>query len=85
MAGSEVSAKRRMVSLPDAAVRLRLSWSQAYGALLSGRLNGERRGNRWFVTEGSVERLLAANPRAPYDQEKVHSTSAGPHEPATNR
>ena len=44
----------RMVPLPDAAARLRLSWEQAYRALLSGRLEGERRSGRWYVTERSV-------------------------------
>jgi hypothetical protein len=47
----------RMLPLPDAAVRLRLTWSQIYAALLSGRLQGERRGRRWFVSEASIERV----------------------------
>jgi hypothetical protein len=85
MAESKVSAERRMITLPDAAVRLRLSWSQAYGALLSGQLQGERRGRRWFVSEGSVTRLLTANSREATERGRVHSRSTGPYEPAPNQ
>jgi len=53
-----------LISLPDAAIRLRISHQSAQRLLHTGILKGERRGHaggRWFVTVASVkeaERLL---------------------------
>ena len=53
-----------MISLVDAAIRLRISHQSAQRLLHTGILHGERRGangGRWFVTVASVkeaERLL---------------------------
>ena len=47
----------KLIPLPLAATRLRMTWGQAYNATLSGKLEGERRGSRWFVTTASVHRL----------------------------
>lgn len=54
--GNEGTASA-VIPLPVASARLRLPWAAAYNALLSGKLEGELRGGRWFVTEESVLRL----------------------------
>jgi hypothetical protein len=46
--------KTIFVPLPLAAAELGLSWAQAYHAVLTGRLQGERRGARWVVSVDSV-------------------------------
>ena len=46
--------------LAEAAHRLGWSWARAFNALLCKRLEGERRGGRWFVKTHSVEQLLVA-------------------------
>ncbi len=43
-----------MISLADAARRLSMSWDRTWRALLSGKLEGEKRGGRWYVTVQSV-------------------------------
>ena len=50
---------RELVPLPLAAARLKITWKQAYDALLTGRLEGVRHSTRWFVTRRSMERFLA--------------------------
>ena len=43
------------VPLPAVAARLRMSWSQAFNAVLSGKLRGHQRSNgRWLVEETSI-------------------------------
>lgn len=54
---SEVS-REEMIPLPLAAARCAMTWGQIYNALLSGKLRGERRGARWWVSRGSVEELF---------------------------
>jgi hypothetical protein len=52
--------------LPRAAVRLRLTWAQAFNALLAGRLDGRQAENgRWWVSSSSVERLAAQRDEQP--------------------
>jgi hypothetical protein len=51
--------EQKWISLPAAAARLRMSWSQAYNAVLRGTLQGTRHSGRWFVTTSSVARLLS--------------------------
>lgn len=48
----------RVLPLPDAAMRLKAPYPVAMRLLLTGRLEGERRGSRWFVTAESVQREL---------------------------
>lgn len=43
------------VPLSDAAMRLQLSWHQAYRLLLQGALRGSRRGVKWYVTVESID------------------------------
>lgn len=50
-------AETTMIPLPDAAYRLALTWSQAYGMVLSRKLAAEKRGNRWYVAAEDVERV----------------------------
>ena len=50
-------AEATMIPLPDAAYRLALTWSQAYGMVLSRKLAAEKRGNRWYVAVEDVERV----------------------------
>ncbi len=48
---------KAMISLPQAGAALGMTWGQTYNVLLRGVLEGEQRGNRWFVTKESVSRL----------------------------
>jgi hypothetical protein len=41
--------------LPRACHELGVPWHAGYGLILSGKLEGEQRGSRWFVTKQSVE------------------------------
>lgn len=50
-------ADATMIPLPDAAYRLALTWSQAYGMVLSRNLAAEKRGNRWYVAVKDVEKV----------------------------
>ena len=45
-----------MIPLPDAAYRLAVTWSQAWGMVLTRKLAAEKRGNRWYVSVEDVER-----------------------------
>ncbi|MFG1691133.1 hypothetical protein ACGF5M_03065 [Gemmatimonadota bacterium] len=45
------------IPLALAAHRLHLSWSRAWRKVLAGELEGEQRGGRWYVSEGSIEEL----------------------------
>lgn len=47
-----------MIGLAEAAVRLRTPYQDAHRLLLTGKLQGEKRGSRWFVTTSSLGRLL---------------------------
>ena len=55
-------SKEKWLDLPAAAARLGFTWNQAYALCLSGQLTAERRGGRWYVTEGSVEEALGRLP-----------------------
>ena len=45
------------ISLPEAAVRLRLTWAQAYQALTRGELGPpEKRKSRWVVSAEGVRK-----------------------------
>lgn len=48
-----------VVSLSDAALRLGLSWHQAWRLVLIGSLKGNKRGGRWFVESRDLTQLLA--------------------------
>ncbi len=52
-----------MIPLTDGAQRLSMSWERAWRALLAGRLEGEKRCGRWYVSTVSVERLVAERER----------------------
>jgi predicted site-specific integrase-resolvase len=45
------------LDLVTASARLRVPWHTAHRWVLIGRLQGERRGNRWFVAERSVRKV----------------------------
>ena len=44
----------KTISLPQAAIRLQVSWNQAYRMLLQGELRGEQRRGRWYVLESDL-------------------------------
>ncbi len=46
-----------MIGLAEAAQRLGLPYQDTHRLLLIGRLRGEKRGSRWYVFLGDVERL----------------------------
>jgi hypothetical protein len=46
-----------MMGLAEGAARLKLPYQDAHRLLLTGRLVGEKRAGRWWVTVESVERL----------------------------
>lgn len=48
--------------LPRASQALGVPWHTAYAMVLSGKLEGEQRGARWFVTTRSVEELARTRP-----------------------
>ena len=48
---------RKELPLPDAALRLGVSWGVAWRLLLRGALVGRKRGRLWLVDEESVIRL----------------------------
>lgn len=50
---------RRVISLAEAAQKLRISWGRAWRLVLQGSLRGEKRAGRWVVTESSVALFLA--------------------------
>ncbi len=54
----------RMIGLAEAAQQLGLPYQDAHRLVLTGRLQGEKRGNRWYVPKQSVEKLLAEEARA---------------------
>ena len=49
------------VPLVDAAQKLRLTYQQAYNAVLAGRLAAERIDGKWFVRKAAIDefRILA--------------------------
>jgi hypothetical protein len=48
---------QQRIDLVSAAARLRISWHTAYRLVLTGVLDGERLGGRWYVDPRSVERF----------------------------
>jgi len=52
--------EQREIALSDAAQRLGISWERTWRLLLTGRLRGEKRNGRWFVSATSVELLRTA-------------------------
>jgi len=54
------SQTEKWVALAEGAMRLRMPYQDAHRQLLTGRLKGERRGSRWYVTVQSVEALRRA-------------------------
>lgn len=53
----EQTTSREMVGLAEAAQRLAVPYQDAHRLLLTGKLEGEKRGSRWWVTNESVERV----------------------------
>ena len=53
----------KQIPLTEAAHRLSMPWEKAWRALLTGRLEGQKRGGRWYVSTVSVERLVAERER----------------------
>ncbi len=51
------------VPLVEAAVKLGASYNQTLRWVILGRLKGERRDGRWFVSAADVERLRAERER----------------------
>lgn len=51
------------IPLADAAMRLGVSWQQAWRLLLTGTLQGRKDGGRWVVDAESLERTKAARDR----------------------
>lgn len=48
------------VTLAEAALRLGLSWQQAWRLVLVGALKGRKVGRRWFVGVESIERYASS-------------------------
>ncbi len=46
-----------MIGLAEAAQRLRLPYQDAHRLLLTGKLRGEKRKGRWYVSMNDVTRL----------------------------
>lgn len=51
------------VPLVDAAQKLRLTYQQAYNAVLTGRLAAHRMNGRWFVTLAGIAKYSSAKHR----------------------
>jgi len=47
-----------MIGLAMAAAKLKIPYQDAHRLLLVGRLTGEKRGGRWFVSVASVTHVL---------------------------
>jgi hypothetical protein len=67
-----------VIGLAEAAVRLRVPYQDAHRLLLTGRLRGEKRGGRWFVSTASLESLLrtSAGPNAPKVEQRASRVNA---------
>ena len=52
------------VPLVDAAQKLRLTYQQAYNAVLAGHLAAHRINGRWFVTPAAIAEYSSAKHRA---------------------
>ena len=52
--GEQEGSPEEMIPLSKAEKRLSMSWKRAWRALLAGRLQGERRDGRRYVTVASV-------------------------------
>lgn len=50
------SESEELVTLAEAAAILRVSYFKAHSMLLLGKLEGVRKGHRWLVKTGSIER-----------------------------
>ena len=64
--------QQKFIPLPEVARRLALPYRAVWELYTSRRLDGERRGGRYFVTIASVEEI-----------EKAHAAEAEPAEPRT--
>ena len=53
------------ISLVDAAVRLKVGYTQIWRLALKGEIPAEKRGPRWFVSRAAVERMAAARDLEP--------------------
>lgn len=52
-----------MIGLAEAAQRLALPYQNAHRLLLTGKLRGEKRANRWYVVLDDVNRLRETRER----------------------
>jgi len=46
------------IGLAEAAYQLKIPYQDAHRLLLTGKLEGLKRGGRWYVTVQSIEKLL---------------------------
>jgi hypothetical protein len=53
----------QLVPLPQAALRLGISWEKAWRLVLKGTLKGEQKGGRWMVSENSLRVFIAQRNR----------------------
>lgn len=53
------------VPMPEAAMRLRLSWHQTWRLALTGQLQAVKEGGAWSVSAASIDAYLAKRPNAP--------------------
>lgn len=47
------------LGLAEAAMQLKIPYQDAHRLLLVGRLSGQKRGGRWFVSRDSLAQLMA--------------------------
>lgn len=52
------------VGLADAAAKLRMPYQDCHRLVLTGVLEGTKRGSRWFVRSADVERLVRSRASA---------------------
>ena len=55
----------KTVTLPQAAMRLRVPWYRAYNMLLQGELKGVQKRGRWYIFESDLPDREAAELVAP--------------------
>ena len=67
LGGDIMPATKHEISLPQAAQRLRIPWRAAWEKIMTGAIEGEYRGGRWYIDARSVERVAA---------ERDHETTA---------
>lgn len=61
------------IALSDAAISLKLPYQNAHRLLLTGRLQGERRGGRWFVTARSTKQVREESERE--SERRAHASA----------